>query len=222
MTEITPALVLRAYSVGIFPMAESKDAETVFWIDPELRGIMPLDGFHVPRRLKRTVRQHAFDVRCDTDFDAVIDACAGSRSDGGDTWINDQVRQLFRALNAMGVVHTVECWHDGALVGGLYGLALGGAFFGESMFSRARDASKVALIHLAARLVHGGFTLLDTQFLTGHLKQFGAIEILRDDYRFMLDEAIDKRAEFPIDLPNEALLAFLDSAIPSSRQDLQA
>lgn len=219
MMDITPALVLRAYSVGIFPMAESKDAETVFWIDPDLRGIMPLDGFHVPRRLKRTVRRGVFDVRCDTDFDAVIDACAGSRRDGGDTWINDQVRDLFRALNAMGVVHTVECWRDGALVGGLYGLALGGAFFGESMFSRARDASKVALVHLAARLVHGGFTLLDTQFLTEHLSQFGAIEILRDDYRYMLDEAIERRAQFPAELPDEALHAFLDSTVPSPQQE---
>ena len=215
MTEITPALVLRAYSLGIFPMAESKEAESVFWIDPDLRGIMPLDAFHVPRRLKRTVRRGLFDVRCDADFDAVIDACAAERADGGDTWINGQVRHLFRALNAMGVVHTVECRQDGELVGGLYGLALGGAFFGESMFSRARDASKVALVHLAARLVHGGFRLLDTQFLTDHLSQFGAIEILREDYRFLLDEAIGARAQFPVELPDDALHRFLDNAVPS-------
>ncbi len=219
MTEITPALVLRAYSVGIFPMAESNDAETVFWIDPDLRGIMPLDRFHVPRRLKRTVRQGAFEVRCNSDFDAVIDACAGTRDDGSDTWINDEVRQLFRALNAMGVVHTVECWREGALVGGLYGLALGGAFFGESMFSRARDASKVALVHLAARLVHGGFRLLDTQFLTEHLSQFGAIEIPRDDYRAMLDVSIDEWAQFPTELPIDALEAFLRRSVSVAQTD---
>ena len=218
MTEITPALVLRAYAMGIFPMAESKDADSVFWIDPDQRGILPLDRFHVPRRLKKTVRQGRFTVRCSHDFDAVIDACAAERGDGGDTWINGEVRHLFRALNAMGVVHTVETWRDGALVGGLYGLALGGAFFGESMFSRERDASKVALVHLAARLVHGGFTLLDTQFLTGHLSQFGAVEIPRDDYRALLDEAIGVRAVFPADLPADVLAAFLDRSPPSAQR----
>ena len=216
MTEITPALVLRAYSMGIFPMAESKDSDSVYWIDPDLRGILPLDRFHIPRRLKRTVRQGRFEVRCSYNFDAVIDACAEERGDRNDTWINGEVRHLFRALNAMGVVHTVETWREGKLVGGLYGLALGGAFFGESMFSRERDASKVALVHLAARMVHGGFTLLDTQFLTDHLSQFGAVEIPRNDYRNMLEQAIDVRASFPVRLPDDALLTFLDRSPPSN------
>lgn len=216
MTEITPALVLRAYAMGIFPMAESKDADTVFWVDPDRRGVLPLDRFHVPRRLKKTIRQRRFAVQCSYDFDAVIDACAEERGERTDTWINGEVRHLFRALNAMGVVHTVETWHDGRLVGGLYGLALGGAFFGESMFSRERDASKVALVHLAARLVYGGFTLLDTQFLTEHLSQFGAVEIPRDAYRALLDDAIDTRAAFPADLPADALRHFLDRSPPSA------
>lgn len=218
MSEITPALVLRAYSLGIFPMAESRDAESVFWIDPDVRGILPLDRFHIPRRLKRTVRHGQFDVRCDTAFDAVIDACAETRGDRSDTWINGQVRHLFRALNTMGVVHSVECWRDGRLVGGLYGLALGGAFFGESMFSRERDASKVTLVHLAARLVHGGFVLLDTQFLTDHLAQFGAVEVPRAAYKDMLDDAIAIRARFSADLPAEALQAFLDGSPPSAER----
>lgn len=217
MTEITPALVLRAYSMGIFPMAESKDADSVYWIDPDQRGIMPLDGFHVPRRLKRTVRQGRFEIRCDHDFEAVIAACAEACDGRPDTWINGEVRHLFRALHAMGVVHTVECWREGRLLGGLYGLALGGAFFGESMFSRERDASKVALVHLAARLVHGGFTLLDSQFLTDHLARFGAIEIPREEYRDMLDEAIGVRARFPCHLPEEALHAFLDRSPPGGQ-----
>ncbi len=216
MTELTPSLVLRAYAMGIFPMAESKDAETVYWIDPDLRGIMPLEAFHVPRRLKRTIRQGRFEIRCDHDFDAVIDACAETGTRRNDTWINPEVRRLFRALHAMGLVHTVECWREGRLVGGLYGLALGGAFFGESMFSRERDASKVALVHLAARLAHGGFTLLDSQFITEHLSQFGAIEIPREEYRDRLDEAVAVRAHFPVELPEEALRAFLDASPPKA------
>ena len=210
MTVLTPTLVLRAYAMGVFPMAESHDAETVFWIDPDRRGILPLDTFHVPRRLKRTVRQGRFEVRCDTDFQGVIDGCAAATEIRRDTWINPEVRNLFAALHSMGVVHTVECWQDGSLVGGLYGLQLGGVFFGESMFSRARDASKVALVHLAARLVQGGFSLLDSQFLTEHLAQFGAIEIPRDEYRDLLDLAIGKPAEFPQELPEAALWDFLD------------
>ena len=221
VTELTPALVLRAYALGIFPMAESKDSDEIYWIDPEERGILPLDQFHIPRRLKRSVRRGRFEVRCDTDFDAVIQGCAASGVDGerSDTWINDEVVNLFRALKAMGLVHTVECWHEGELVGGLYGLALGGAFFGESMFSRARDASKVALIHLGARLVHGGFRLLDTQFITDHLSQFGAIEIPRDDYRAMLDSAMADPARFPAELPPEALHAFLDRSSTGNAAD---
>lgn len=210
MTVVTPTLALRAYAMGVFPMAEAQDAETLFWVDPEMRGVLPLDTFHVPRRLKRTVRHGPYDVRCDTDFEAVIDGCATARGAHQNTWINAEVRSLFRALYAMGVVHTVECWQGDELVGGLYGLHLGGAFFGESMFSRARDASKVALVHLVARMVHGGFTLLDTQFITDHLAQFGAVEIPRDDYRRQLDRAIRVPAAFLVDLSAADLDAFLN------------
>lgn len=215
MTELTPTLVLRAYAMGVFPMAESHDADTVFWVDPQMRGVLPLDRFHVPRRLKRTVRQGRFEVRCNTDFQAVIDGCAEQCDDRRDTWINDEVRALFRALHTMGVVHTVECWHEERLVGGLYGLQLGGAFFGESMFSRERDASKVALVHLVARMVYGGFTLLDTQFITEHLAQFGTEEIPREAYRTQLDRAMTEHAEFMPELPTDVLLAFLDSTAPA-------
>ena len=211
MTELTPTLVLRAYAMGVFPMAESHDAETVFWVDPQMRGVLPLDRFHVPRRLKRTVRQGKFEVRCDTNFEGVIDACAEWQEDRRDTWINDEVRALFRALHAMGVVHTVECWRENALVGGLYGLQLGGAFFGESMFSRESDASKVALVHLVARMIHGGFTLLDTQFITDHLAQFGTVEIPRAAYRARLELAMTQPAEFIPDLPDEVLHALLQT-----------
>ncbi|MCA8928136.1 MAG: leucyl/phenylalanyl-tRNA--protein transferase [Alphaproteobacteria bacterium] len=213
MTVLTPTLVLRAYAMGVFPMAESHDAETLYWVDPDRRGVLPLDAIHVPRRLKRTVRQGRFRVRCDTDFEGVIDGCAEATPDRRDTWINAEVRSLFRALYDMGVVHTVECWQDDALVGGLYGLRLGGAFFGESMFSRVRDASKVALVHLAARLCDGGFTLLDTQFITDHLARFGTVEIPRDDYRDQLERALTVRADFRADLPQAALEAFLDRCI---------
>ncbi len=215
MTELTPTLVLRAYAMGVFPMAESHDADTVFWVDPQMRGVLPLDQFHVPRRLKRTVRQGRFEVRCSTDFQGVIDGCAEVRGSRRDTWINDEVRALFRALHAMGVVHTVECWREERLVGGLYGLQLGGAFFGESMFSRERDASKVALVHLVARLVYGGFTLLDTQFITDHLARFGTVEIPRKAYRAQLDLAMTEYAEFSPHLSTEALHAFLDNTAPA-------
>ena len=180
-----------------------------------MRGVLPLDTFHIPRRLKRTVRQGLYTVRCNTNFDAVIDGCAAARGPDQDTWINAEVRRLFRTLHAMGVVHTVETWQGDQLVGGLYGLHLGGAFFGESMFSRARDASKVALVHLIARMVHGGFTLMDTQFITEHLAQFGAVEIPRDDYRSRLERAITVPAAFSAELPVAALNAFLDRPSPS-------
>ena len=216
MTELTPTLVLRAYAMGVFPMAESHDAETLFWVDPEMRGVLPLDTFHIPRRLKRTVRQGLYTVRCNSDFEGVITGCAAARGPDQDTWINDEVRRLFRALHAMGVVHTVECWQDNQLVGGLYGLHLGGAFFGESMFSRARDASKVALVHLVARMTYAGLTLLDTQFIPEHLSPFGAVEIPRDDYRRRLKRAITVPAAFPAELPAAALNAFLDRPSPST------
>lgn len=209
MIEVTPDLLLRAYAAGIFPMAEGRDAATVYWIDPERRGVMPIEAFRVPRRLRRTVRQKLFEIRCDHDFRAVMRGCAEPGPHRRDTWINDEIVRLYSSLNEMGCVHTVECWLDGRLVGGLYGVALGAAFFGESMFSRARDASKVALVHLVARLEAGGFRLLDAQFVTEHLARFGAIEVPRAEYRRMLAAALPHAARFPLDLPDRALADFL-------------
>lgn len=187
---ITPEIMLRAYAAGIFPMAESADDPGLFWVEPELRGIIPLDRFHLSSRLARTVRADRFEIRVDTAFDAVIAACAEAKPDRAETWINPRIREIFGELFALGHVHTVECWREGRLVGGLYGLSLGSAFFGESMFHSETDASKVALVHLVARLRHGGYRLLDTQFQTGHLAQFGTIEIPRDGYRRLLDDAL--------------------------------
>lgn len=188
--EITPEILLRAYTVGIFPMAESADDPTLCWIEPEFRGILPLDGIKVPSRLARTIRQNKFDIRIDTDFEGVINGCAASRPGRSTTWINQRIRELYGELFRMGHCHTVEAWRDGRLVGGLYGVQVGRAFFGESMFSTERDASKVALIYLAARLIYGGFTLLDTQFVTDHLKQFGAKEIRRVEFQQLLERAL--------------------------------
>jgi leucyl/phenylalanyl-tRNA---protein transferase len=196
MVEITPELVLKAYAAGIFPMAESRDDPEMFWVDPEWRGILPLESFHLPKRLSRTVRAERFSVTADRDFDRVIRACASSREGHRDTWINTRIVELFTALHRRGYVHSIEAWQDDALVGGLYGVALGAAFFGESMFSIRRDASKVALVHLVGRLIVGGFQLLDTQFVTEHLEQFGAVEISRRDYRRRLDAALHQRADF--------------------------
>jgi leucyl/phenylalanyl-tRNA--protein transferase len=199
---VTPSLLLRAYACGILPMADSADDPTLYWVEPELRGVIPLDTFHVPRRLARTVRAEIFEIRVDSDFEAVIDACAAPQPGRRKTWINAPIRRLYGALFRAGHVHTVEAWREGRLVGGLYGVKLGGAFFGESMFSFERDASKVALVHLVARLKRGGFRLLDAQFLTAHLAQFGAIEMERDEYVELLDEAL--RAE-PNSSPREAM-----------------
>lgn len=196
LLEITPQVLLKAYAVGIFPMAESADDPGLFWIEPELRGIIPLDGFHLPRRLARTVLRAPFDIRIDTDFAAVIDGCAGASAARPKTWINARIRKLYGELFEIGACHTVEAWRDGRLVGGLYGVSIGAAFFGESMFSRERDASKVALVHLVARLKAGGYGLLDTQFTTPHLKQFGAIEVDRRVYQEMLEEAVAAKGDF--------------------------
>jgi leucyl/phenylalanyl-tRNA--protein transferase len=193
---VTPSLLLRAYACGIFPMADSADDPTLFWVEPRQRGVLPLNAFHVPRRLARTVRSGLYEVRVDTDFEAVIDGCAAARPGRRVTWINETIRRLYGELFRLGHVHTVETWQGGEMVGGLYGLALGSAFFGESMFSTARDASKVALVHLVSRLKAGGFTLLDTQFLTDHLAQFGAVEIDRDIYLGLLDAALRREASF--------------------------
>lgn len=195
--EITPEVLLKAYACGIFPMAESADDPGLYWIEPERRGILPLRGFHVPRRLARTVRQDRFEVRVDHDFGAVMDGCAAPAPGRRRTWINGRIRQLYTALADLGHAHSVEVWDDGDLVGGLYGVRLNGAFFGESMFSATRDASKVALVHLVALLRAGGFTLLDAQFITDHLAQFGAIEISREEYETHLERALTVRARFP-------------------------
>jgi leucyl/phenylalanyl-tRNA--protein transferase len=194
--EITPQVLLKAYAVGIFPMAESADDPGLYWIEPEARGIIPLDRFHLPRRLARTVAQDIFEIRVDHDFKSVIGGCAAAARGRAKTWINTRIRRLYGDLFALGHCHTIEAWQDGKLVGGLYGVRLGAAFFGESMFSRERDASKVALVHLVARLRAGGFHLLDTQFTTAHLKQFGAIDVDRRQYHRLLEAAIARRADF--------------------------
>lgn len=194
---LTPELLLRAYAVGIFPMAQSRSDRTLQWIDPEDRGILPLDAFHVPRSLKKTLRQGRFEIRIDSAFAQVMEKCAETAKDRNDTWINDEIIRLFVELHRIGLTHSVESWRDGKLVGGLYGLALGAAFFGESMFSRETDASKVALVHLVAGLRRGGFRLLDTQFITGHLSRFGAVEIPRADYHRRLTEALTRHGSFP-------------------------
>ncbi|MGC2411667.1 MAG: leucyl/phenylalanyl-tRNA--protein transferase [Stellaceae bacterium] len=203
MIRLTPDILLDAYAAGIFPMAERADDPELFWVDPNRRGIIPLDGFHVPRRLERVLRQGRFSVRADTAFAAVIRGCADSTDARPSTWINDEIVRLYSALFERGVAHSVECWQGDALVGGLYGVSLGAAFFGESMFSRVTDASKVALVHLVARLRRGGYHLLDTQFVTPHLAQFGAIEISRARYRRLLAEALRYRAVFPRDPPGD-------------------
>jgi leucyl/phenylalanyl-tRNA--protein transferase len=190
MIEITPQVLLKAYACGIFPMAESAEDNALYWIEPERRGILPLDRVHVPKRLARTIRRGGFEVKVDQNFEAVVDGCAAPRSGRRSTWINGRIRSLYRELFALGHCHTIEVWQDGALTGGLYGVHLGRAFFGESMFSRARDASKIALIYLVARLKYGGFTLLDTQFVTGHLARFGAIEVSRDEFQRFLEAAL--------------------------------
>ena len=197
--EITPQVLLRAYSIGMFPMAEDADDPTLFWVDPELRGVFPLDGLIVSRSLAKVVRSDRFEIRVDADFDAVIEGCSGGGDERPKTWINARIRKLYRALFDRGFVHTVEAYDEsGALVGGLYGVAIGAAFFGESMFHRARDASKVALVHLVARLRAAGATLLDTQFVTPHLASLGAVEISRAEYHRRLDAAIGQGANFLI------------------------
>jgi leucyl/phenylalanyl-tRNA---protein transferase len=201
---LTPDILVAAYAAGVFPMAESADDPELFWVDPHRRGILPLDGFHVPHRLRRVVRQRSFEIRCDSAFEDVIRSCAEATEKRPNTWINDEIVQLYAALHARGAAHSVESWQDGALVGGLYGVSLGAAFFGESMFSRATDASKVALVHLAARLRLGGYRLLDTQFLTPHLARFGGVEITRARYHRLLADALAYRASFPAALPDVA------------------
>ncbi|WP_281301110.1 MULTISPECIES: leucyl/phenylalanyl-tRNA--protein transferase [unclassified Iodidimonas] len=196
MARLTPELLLRAYACGLFPMAESQTASDIFWVDPENRGILPLSSFHISRSLKRVVRKDLFDVRINTAFRDVMIGCASPAPDRADTWINDQILAHYCRLHEMGAAHSVECWQDGRLVGGLYGVDLAGAFFGESMFHRVTDASKVAMVHLVARLKYGGYQLLDTQFVTEHLQQFGAREINRDAYHELLKSALRVQGDF--------------------------
>ena len=194
--EITVDLMLRAYRAGLFPMAETRKGDRLYWLDPEKRGVLPLEGFHLPRRLARTVLSNSFAVTVDQDFAGTIAGCASPAPGRDDTWINPQIERLFSELYRLGHAHSVESRQGGQLVGGLYGVAIGGVFFGESMFSFARDASKVALVHLVARLRLGGFRLLDTQFVTAHLAQFGAEELVREEYKTQLNQALAAPAEF--------------------------
>ncbi|MBA5776470.1 leucyl/phenylalanyl-tRNA--protein transferase [Stappia sp. F7233] len=212
--EITPQVLLKAYACGIFPMAESAEDPGLFWIEPERRGILPLNAFHIPSSLRKTVRKDVFEIRVDHDFTGVIDGCARPAPGRRKTWINTEIRRLYGALFDMGYCHTVEAWKDGELVGGLYGVSLGGAFFGESMFAAERDASKVALVHLVARMIAGGFTLLDTQFVTEHLARFGAVEVPKLLYGLDLQEALQEDGDFlalPDTVSGEHALSIIDA-----------
>jgi leucyl/phenylalanyl-tRNA--protein transferase len=188
---ITPEILLRAYSIGLFPMAESADDPEIFWVEPEMRGVLPLDQFHVSKSLAKAIRKKPFEIRVNTRFDDVIGLCAEPAEDRPSTWINATIRKLYSELHRMGHAHSVEAWEGEELVGGLYGVSLGSAFFGESMFSRRTNASKICLVFLVDRLRAGGFTLLDTQFTTEHLKTFGAIDVPKDDYLTLLKAAVD-------------------------------
>jgi leucyl/phenylalanyl-tRNA---protein transferase len=211
--EITPQVLLKAYQCGIFPMAEAADDPALYWIEPQQRGILPLDSFHIPKRLKRTVKQDVFEVRVDSDFEGVIDGCGSQRAGRDTTWINAKIRKLYGDLYDMGHCHTVEAWRDGRLVGGLYGVALEGAFFGESMFSYETDASKVALVHLLARLVRGRYRLLDCQFVTEHLRQFGTVEVDRKTFHKLLETALVAPGDFlalPKQISGREAMAVID------------
>jgi leucyl/phenylalanyl-tRNA--protein transferase len=194
--DLTPELIVRAYQAGIFPMAEDAGSPDLFWVSPQKRGIIPLDSFHISKSLRKTLRTHPYQVKVDTDFAGVIEGCATAGVDRESTWINPEIRRLYGALFTRGIVHTVEVWDGAALVGGLYGVSLGAAFFGESMFHRKTDCSKIAMAHLLERLVAGGYHLLDTQFVTDHLRTFGGIEIPREDYEARLAEALRHKADF--------------------------
>ncbi|MGL4198965.1 MAG: leucyl/phenylalanyl-tRNA--protein transferase [Allorhizobium sp.] len=188
---ITPELLLRAYSIGMFPMSESADDPELFWVEPDIRGIIPLDAFHVSASLTKAIRKKPFDIRFDTAFDQVVDKCAEAAPDRPSTWINQTIRELYGALHRLGHAHSVEAFEGDELVGGLYGVTLGSAYFGESMFSRRTNASKICLVHLVERLRERGFTLLDTQFTTEHLKTFGAVDIPKAEYGVLLDKAME-------------------------------
>lgn len=210
---ITPNLLLQAYSSGVFPMAEGREDNELFWVDPEERGIIPLNGFHIPRSLAKRVKQNKFEVTADTAFRSVVQSCAKPARGRETTWISERIEMLYTDLFQRGFAHSVEAWYDGKLVGGLYGVSLGGAFFGESMFSTMTDASKVALVHLVARLKVGGYWLLDTQFITEHLKQFGALEIHRQEYHARLRDALQAQSanfnQLPADSDGSTILQLI-------------
>ena len=189
--QLTPEILLRAYAAGLFPMAESAEDPDIFWVEPEIRGVIPLDDFHVPKRLRRTIKHAPYDIRFNTAFEAVMRGCAAPGPDRPSTWINETIFMLYTSLHRLGHAHSVEAWRGDELVGGLYGVSLRAAFFGESMFSRATDSSKICLVHLVNRLNERGFRLLDTQFTTEHLKTFGAIDVPRDDYEGLLANALE-------------------------------
>lgn len=211
MTDITPDLLLKAYAYGVFPMAKARGDAEVFWVQPKLRGVIPLDAFHVSKSLQKRLRKGTYTVTVDRAVPQVIAACAKTTVGREDTWINEQIEELFGNLFAAGLVHSVETWRGDELVGGLYGLAMGAVFFGESMFSTADDASKVALCNLVGILKRGNYVLLDTQFLTDHLKQFGAIEINQEKYLIQLNAALAQQGEFGEPLPQGELEAVLSS-----------
>ncbi|MFT4075576.1 MAG: leucyl/phenylalanyl-tRNA--protein transferase [Asticcacaulis sp.] len=196
MTDFTLDDLINCYRTGIFPMSDARDDEYLFLVDPPIRGVLPLDGFHVSSRLARTVRQDGYSVRIDTAFTQMIELCAEEAQNRTSTWISHSIQALYQALFARGLAHSIEVWDQDTLLGGLYGVSIGGAFFGESMVSRARDVSKIALVHLVARLKAGGFTLLDCQFQTDHLSQFGVVELPKADYLKKLEAAIDLKADF--------------------------
>ena len=214
--QITPDIVLKAYATGIFPMSEGRDEPEMFWVDPEKRGILPLDEFHLSRRLRRTVRQSPFTIRIDSAFEQVMIACAAPASGRWTTWINNEIQELFTTLHHRGFAHSVEAWEGEELVGGLYGIALGAAFFGESMFSRRTDASKIVLVHLVARLQAASFVLLDTQFITDHLRQFGAVEISRAEYHSRLSLALSEYSAFSLSGRSLSSAAVLQSITQTS------
>ena len=206
---IAPETIIQAYTLGIFPMAASKDAENIQFFQPDIRGVLPIRPPHIPKRLQRILRKQPFEIHWNQNFPAIIDGCAAPRSDTQDTWINPQIRRLYISLHMLGFAHSVEVYEEGQLVGGLYGVAIGGAFFGESMFSRVSNASKIALCHLMARLRYGNFKLLDAQFVNDHLIQFGIESIDKDDFRKQLEHAINSKASLDLDVPESIILQSL-------------
>jgi leucyl/phenylalanyl-tRNA---protein transferase len=217
LSTITPQILLRAYAAGVFPMAESADDPSLYWVEPDERGVIPLDALHVSRSLRKSVRQQHYEIRVDTDFPAVIAACAAESATRDDTWINQRIISLYCQLHKLKCAHSIEAWRDGQLVGGLYGVKIGAAFFGESMFSRATDASKVALVHLVARLKFGGFQLLDTQFVNPHLLQFGTQAVKKPDFQVLLEKALSNDADFHafhLDANADAVLACARQGTP--------